>query len=863
MDQLAGGKKDGFEIWLSDRPKWLQTAAARLIEERKHPDQDGIRALADLCHAEANGTTGVVFLPVPPGFFDGAVVGSPFKLVGIDKVVGVNALKDNASLDFDHSDISVVFGMNGAGKSGFARLLKHACGARHKSDLLPNVFKAERVLPACEITVSTGTGTFSYPWESGSESVRALRTVSVFDSLAAESYVDSNNEASYEPRRMRFISSLIRICDAVSDELAARKAAMPSKFPTVPLEHSATKSAAFASGIRADTKPEMVEAACSWSAADTDSRQETERSLKQHDLAERIKRLGLDRRTFDLLAGTCRTLKSGTSDEIAARLSAAKSDAETKRKAATDDAAKVFAGASLDGIGSASWKLLWEQARRYSEEAAYPEKAFPATDDGDLCVLCHQPLEEGARLRMAAFESFVKGGLESAAGAAEKSFSDALGALPVLPDRAKWDLDMDFLKVEKGAGQRLFDTLENRIAALSKAPDPAILPVADWTAVDAALAAKSETLAKEKALLDELSGDGKKAELEKALKELSAREWLSQQKVAAYGEIARKQAIRAIEQAEALAKTNALTIKKNELAEEELAAGYRDRFLSELRALGGRRLRVRPEAVRQGKGKVSFKLAIQGAAVPASAGAVLSEGENRIVALAAFLADITGSGQPTPFVFDDPVSSLDQEFEERVVERLVSLAETRQVIVFTHRLSLLALIEEEIEARGRRPEGKAPVLSVKTLKRVGSWSGAVDAMDARHQKPKSGFANLRDQQLPRIRKHAAEGRVADYESALKAACGDFRILVEKSVEKELLKGLVERFRRSVQTRHIRTLANITVEDCVLIDELMTKYSRFEHSQSDDLPGILPEPEELAEDLDKVISWIDEYSKRKA
>lgn len=58
-------------------------------------------------------------------------------------------------------------------------------------------------------------------------------------------------------------------------------------------------------------------------------------------------------------------------------------------------------------------------------------------------------------------------------------------------------------------------------------------------------------------------------------------------------------------------------------------------------------------------------------------------------------------------------------------------------------------------------------------------------------------------------------------------------------------------------------ANITVEDCILIDEMMPKNSRFEHSQSDDLPRILLELEELAEDLNKVISWIEEYTKRGA
>lgn len=139
----------------------------------------------------------------------------------------------------------------------------------------------------------------------------------------------------------------------------------------------------------------------------------------------------------------------------------------------------------------------------------------------------------------------------------------------------------------------------------------------------------------------------------------------------------------------------------------------------------------------------------------------------------------------------------------------------------------------------------------------------VDTLDVRHGKPDKGFIVIRDQRLPQIRKHADGGDGGSYDAALKAACGDFRILIERTVEKILLNGLVERFRRSVQTQQIKSLAKITVDDCSTIEEMMTKYSRFEHSQSDELPGTLPSVDELSADLDVVITWIDGFKKRVA
>lgn len=857
----AGNPKDVFAEWFNDRPKWVQTAAARLATSRRMPTPEAVKALVDLCVAEANGTP-ADFETMPHGIFWAAAGTAPFRLRKLDKVVGVNAIRENACLDFGAVDLSVVFGMNGSGKSGYARLLKHACGARHKSDLLPNVFGAAKISPSCEVTVETGAESKALEWKAEPDGLAPLRSIHVFDSAAAESYVDSKNLASYEPRRMRFLSALIEICDAVGAELASRKASLPKSFPTVPPDHALTASAAFVTQLRDVTKQEAIDAACAWSAQDQETRQGIEQSLKQHDVTARTKQLGLDKRTLALFVESYESLKLALSEEEVAKLLELKRDSVAKRKAASEDAAKVFAGSALEGIGSASWRLMWDEARKYSEEAAYPEKDFPATGDGDLCVLCHQPLDDGAKSRLAGFEAFVKGGLEASAAKAEKDYSEAVAALPSLPEQGKWDWNVDFLKVDPAAGRALYDSVAARLAAVPKVETIEALPPVDWSAVDAAVAAVAESHAKETAALAELAKDGKKAELEKQLKELKAREWLSQQKAAAEKEVARLVSIKRLEKAEALTKTNALTTKKNELAKDELETGYRDRFVAELRALGGTRLRVEPVAVPEGKGKISFKIDIKGAVHKASAGSVLSEGESRIVALAAFLADITGSGQPTPFVFDDPVSSLDQEFEERVVERLVELARTRQVVVFTHRLSLLALVEDAIEAR-KRAAASAPSLFVVTLRSFGGSTGRVDELDVRHKKPKSGFTTIRDHKLPKIRAHEKAGNVAEFDSALKTACGDFRIMTERSIEKVILDGLLERFRRSIQTKQLKSLIKVNAADCALVDSMMTKYSKFEHSQSDELAGALPTPDELAADLDAVIAWIDEFEKRAA
>jgi hypothetical protein len=78
---------------------------------------------------------------------------------------------------------------------------------------------------------------------------------------------------------------------------------------------------------------------------------------------------------------------------------------------------------------------------------------------------------------------------------------------------------------------------------------------------------------------------------------------------------------------------------------------------------------------------------------------ILSEGEQKVTALADFLAEVTLK-PPAPVVFDDPINGLDYIRMNEVGGRLTALSETRQVIIFTHNIwfatALLAKFEKRV-----------------------------------------------------------------------------------------------------------------------------------------------------------------------
>src|SRR5439155_25135954 len=62
-----------------------------------------------------------------------------------------------------------------------------------------------------------------------------------------------------------------------------------------------------------------------------------------------------------------------------------------------------------------------------------------------------------------------------------------------------------------------------------------------------------------------------------------------------------------------------------------------------------------------------------------------------------FLTELSTAPTKSAIIFDDPVSSLDHIWRERIAKRLVSESKERQVIVFTHDILFLRFILDECQ----------------------------------------------------------------------------------------------------------------------------------------------------------------------
>lgn len=841
---------DDIRQWLHKQPDWLQDAAERLLKQGSLSPTDVEDLVARLRTAAGQKVT-------VHRTFDSltrpSTTSSHLRLKSIGALTGIEGLAPRRPLTFGQKNLTVVYGHNGSGKSSYARLLKKVTGKPRASDLKPNVFQAEPVQGQCQFTYQLAGEDVSTEWVANTPAVEALRAVDIFDTDEAVHYLSSENAAAYTPPIVALFENLALACDQVKAQLQDEQGKLVKALPALPYEYVAKVAGKSYSSLKPEVAEATLSALLAWTDENEKALTQTTERLKTADHAALAKQKRAKKAQVQQVATGLQQASDAYSLTALEYLRALRTAAQTKRKIATE-AAKVES-AELDHVGTATWRAMWEAAREYSQEA-YPVKAFPVTDAA-RCVLCHQELSEAAQERLHAFENFVQSKLAAEATQAESAYAHAKNQLPsaltqgfvnTQAEAAGLTKDDSWATYLRGFWLSVQDT---RAILLVDEGASSAVPVIGVTDAVKSLTDFADTLETE-ATQHDLDAQGiDRIALQNTKQELEAKKWVTQQALAVRVEIERLKQYKQYDDWKSLANSRPVSQKSGEVAEKVITQAYVGRFNRELQALGATRIKVELVKTKAEKGKVLHRLQLKGVKGKQTLDKVLSDGERRVVALAAFLADLTEKPNNAPFIFDDPISSLDQTWEERTIDRLVQLTETRQVIVFTHRLSFMGLIDE-----------KSDDMTCVHIRQEPWGAGETGDVPLYGKKPEAALKDLANARVPQARNVLEEQGTDAYYPLGKSICSDFRILLERIVEFVLLADVVQRHRRAVNTLgKIQNLVKITAADCALIEQLMTKYSCYEHSQSSEAPVELPEPDELKTDIELLIGWHNEFTKR--
>jgi energy-coupling factor transporter ATP-binding protein EcfA2 len=845
--------------WSADRPTWQREALRRLFLNGELSDDD-IHALTEICkgeHGLAEKTDVKVLLKEPLPVRDGTAAAVSLESIFHHK--GVNALAEDQGLKFAPG-LTIVYGDNGAGKTGYIRILKQACRARGQEEILGNVVSGVAPpKPVVSIKYKVGAEATVRQWVGG-DADEFISRVSIFDMHCAAVYLNERTDVAFLPFGLDLFDKLVKACKAVrarleSEQRALNTYTLASVIAQIPPETAAAK---LAGNITSLTRPEAVQVLTRLSSQE-EARlgflQKALQDLQANDPEKLIAQLKIRASRARALSEHLRGLESALSEvEVAAVLEARK---EGRRK--SEEAKRLreatFLQTLLPGTGSEQWKAMWESSRVFSEQQAYPEKSFPVTQDGSKCVLCQQDLDHEAVHRLTKFEEFTNSTTERELRQIRVDFvrrRNAFASLQTAPEAVTETIKE--LRLEHDSKAEIMNTAiaqnEKRRAAVTAALTED-RDVGDDCPALASASQQAQSIAVEieariKSLRESNSTVARKKMTEEA-EELRARILLGKNEQTILDEIEKKKKIAAYGQCIEETRPNAITQKSSVVTKAVVSDRLKQSFKEELLNLEFNHVEVELKAVGGAEGVFYHKLILtRNPAIEVPK--VVSEGEQRCISIAAFFAELSTADDPSAIVFDDPVSSLDFEWRNQVAKRLVEESKRRQVIVFTHDVVFLLALKQLSEQNSIEPLDQH-------VRRQSKGAGVCSEELPWVAMPVKGKIGYLKNDWQRADKLCREGNQDAYEREAKYLYGLLREAWERAVEEVLLGGVVERYRPSVETRKLAPLADIKEEDCKTVETAMTHCSAWCHDQAAAARAPIPSAAELKNDIDALEAWV--------
>lgn len=848
-----GDLETGLLDWAGRQAAWQRDLLRRLAGEEVLAAAD-YRAYADAANRielskdadwfkEPKLGDAPSFTPLDASHLEATVVGGdPVQVTRIAHLEGVNDLVAGAVLDFEPTGLTIIAGSNGTGKSGYTRILKQVAATRASEEVLPNAFDPT-VAPKAVVTYQVGDGVSAtdLTWEGGATKVESpMQRVRVFDARSANVHLASATEVVYVPASLQVLSAYTNALQEIATLIesdARNERLQEQRWPTLEAEPALTllerlgtpeaRAALIEVKSLSDSEKEELEA-LPGRIAELSTADPAARAVQARQRAGQLRVLA---NNLGSIAQKSTVARVEESRRVRCELDSARATAH--------QAQSLFEGADvLVATGNDAWQAMWNAVQDFVESDKH-EHDFPR--ELEQCPLCVQALDSDAKGRFELFSEFMNNEAQVALETAQKLRESDVHTLNELPldtvvaqdlvelvgtydkevggsivglveDATVWRdaliADADPEGVEFPDLVELAKRFENTIKALRKAAEAEEDSAKELATADGSAHAVAQLTSRRDALV-----------LQAGIH--SARDAIGAQ---------HDRVIRAARFDAAKVKCGTTSASRKN---SELSQGYVEKvctqFEAEADALGLKRVPVELVFDRSSKGVSYVKVRLKGAE-KTSVSSVLSEGEQRVTAIAGFFADLAESGDQSALVFDDPVSSLDQEYRVKVAQRLLVEAEQRQVLVFTHDFSFVQYLYEEESIRNKKRFAAgvevAPDIEYRHIARTPAGAGSVtDAEVWRHVSTKERIGRLKSRHQAAAVLYRNKELIA-YEKEARDIIGALRETWEVFVEQELLNGVVKRHERSVQTQRLVKLTDLTDMDVAHVDLGMSIESRY-------------------------------------
>ncbi len=614
----------------------------------------------------------------------------PIKLRTIKDCENVNAIPGDQEINF-HDDLTIVYGLNGAGKSGFGRLLAEACFSRGKRNLLPNVKEASSDSePKAKFIFDGGS---EIVFSKGQTPDSRLRRFSVFDDKSVPIYLDGSNTLNFVPGELKTFDLVYECIQEIEGRFLADIESRKLENPSDLLFQSDTDTelSRFLLNLDANVASDELKKRILFEESDQAEldRIEKEKGLLQKSDAGIIRTENTDKITaLNTYKSRFQSFVNQISKTRIEQINVHVDDYLGKKRLVEQIGAKQFDSDILKTVGSEKWRSLIVAAKELNEAE------IKAGNDLKHCMLCKQELHEGERSLFDAYWEFLTSNAENEFAEARKELGRDLSFLKEAKKNIPTaDTQNKAISIFESDSRNFAERLHKEIQKADKLLQDWIEKVnsvqkieyydfgafridqideliLQFESINSRL---SNSFAETKALVD---GGRQLKHLKKASN--------NQNKIITYHD----SLIWLSNANNIVFPKNKYTTTRKRFFNEIITEDYTNLFNEESTTLN---CPAGIKLVTKGKsGDTVLKLNLDYS--NHSVSEILSEGEQKVTALADFLTEVRINKNNCGIIFDDPVTSLDHERKKAISKRLVGESKNRQVIIFTHDVVFVGML---------------------------------------------------------------------------------------------------------------------------------------------------------------------------
>lgn len=823
----------------------MRTIVGEVLETRRELSQDFIRATRDQYLAEKQLVLAPTVEVAPLGDDgQGDTAGEPLRLLSLKDCKGVNALAESQEIVFNPK-MTVLFGENATGKTGYVRVIKRLSNCRSAEPIIADIHQPSQASPAeAVVTYSVGEEQTPYNWHNES-GVAPFTRISVFDSPSVALHLEEDVTYLYTPAELALFkqshAAIEQVRALLETDLAARR---PRQNPFITAFTRGSALYPKIESLGGSTDLAELAALAVITAEDTTTLETLKLSIEAltgTSTQGRVEMLSARASLVRNLVTIGESFLAFNGESFATAVEAELRARQQQEAAAAD----VFGGEDLPPELRASWQGFIQAAERFL--SAENHQHYPTADD--VCVYCRQPLSEEAVALLSSYREFARGTTEAAVVAAVAAVDSAQtplvsgdvsaaidGLRAILPEvqeseqAPEWAAD----------GLVLLGLVKSAVEGVRSRRAPEDSPFD----TEALLARLHIALTETETALHSLEGDAQQRQ--RALADDRGRLALLEARVT----LARlmPEIETHVQSAAWATKLSTLLLRFQALfrgltdtskAASALALNrdFERVFYQECEALRA------PNVTLDFPGRKGEAARRKQVSAQHSLTKILSEGEQKVVAIADFLAETSLRSASAPVVFDDPVSSLDYRRLQEIVKRVVELCATQQVIVFTHDIWFVATILGHFEQRS------SDINFYQVTERDGAkgfvTAGVHPRLDTPAQIKKKINVAIQD---------AGSATGDAHQTLVEAAYGLIRSWCEVVTEKDLLHATSQRFQPNVAMQNLRQIRTERLQTAIdLIHPVWEKANRYmpDHSQPLGTLGVRPTLTELKDDWAKV------------